>query len=589
MGLRLASVALALSTLLLADRASAACQLHPIAELPTNTVGLRLLTRAKINGVEAPFIVDSGSFTSMLTPGAAAQFHLPVGPVRFGFTVRGLGGQSMDMGQTTVGTFTLSGHDYHNVPFLVGEKGWGGNAVGLLGQNVLGGSDVEYDLAHGVIRIFKAEGCGRDDNLAYWTGSQPYSEINLEFTDEHQHAAKSQATLNGVPVRVEFDTGSPRSAISLSAANRAGVKPGDAGVVEAGYMSGITAGSYRRNWLAPFASFKLGDEQVTNFKLLMGDYGLNGDADLLIGADFFISHRVLISYSQHKLYFTYTGGPVFDMKLPPKTEAATESTAQPTGAGAPIDADGYLRAASDARARRDFSAAIDDLTKAMALAPSDPRYVYDRGATYALMSRPLLAMTDLGAALKLKPDMIAALLTRSRVHAALGQKAEARADLDAADAAAAKQPDERLPIGEIYARQGYDREAIAEFDQWIASHPRDDHRDVALNDRCWSRALLGVELDKALTDCNAALTLSSGSPLMFTSRGLVRYRMGNLDGAIADYDAALKVTSSAWSYYGRGLARLKKGLTADAQTDLRQATALAPHIADDAAKHGLTP
>ena len=87
----------------------------------------------------------------------------------------------------------------------------------------------------------------------------------------------------------------------------------------------------------------------------------------------------------------------------------------------------------------------------MALAPVDPRYVYDRGATYAIMSRPLLALADLDAAWKLKPDMIAALVTRSRVHAALGQRAEARADLDAADAAAATQPDERLLIGQIYS------------------------------------------------------------------------------------------------------------------------------------------
>ena len=57
------------------------------------------------------------------------------------------------------------------------------------------------------------------------------------------------------------------------------------------------------------------------------------------------------------------------------------------------------------------------------------------------MGRPLLAMADLNAALKLKPDMIAALATRSRVRAAMGQKAEARADLDAADPAAQSRPE----------------------------------------------------------------------------------------------------------------------------------------------------
>ena len=34
---------------------------------------------------------------------------------------------------------------------------------------------------------------------------------------------------------------------------------------------------------------------------------------MLLGADFFLSHRILVSNSQHKLYFTYNGGPVFQL------------------------------------------------------------------------------------------------------------------------------------------------------------------------------------------------------------------------------------------------------------------------------------
>jgi hypothetical protein len=32
---------------------------------------------------------------------------------------------------------------------------------------------------------------------------------------------------------------------------------------------------------------------------------------MLIGRDFFISHRILFAESQRRLYFTYVGGPVF--------------------------------------------------------------------------------------------------------------------------------------------------------------------------------------------------------------------------------------------------------------------------------------
>jgi hypothetical protein len=43
---------------------------------------------------------------------------------------------------------------------------------------------------------------------------------------------------------------------------------------------------------------------------------------MLLGADFLRSHRVLVAHSQRKIYFTYTGGPVFQLNRPaaPGTE-----------------------------------------------------------------------------------------------------------------------------------------------------------------------------------------------------------------------------------------------------------------------------
>jgi len=37
------------------------------------------------------------------------------------------------------------------------------------------------------------------------------------------------------------------------------------------------------------------------------------DADMLLGSDFFVSHHVFVANSQHKLYVTYNGGPVFNL------------------------------------------------------------------------------------------------------------------------------------------------------------------------------------------------------------------------------------------------------------------------------------
>jgi hypothetical protein len=52
---------------------------------------------------------------------------------------------------------------------------------------------------------------------------------------------------------------------------------------------------------------------------------------MLLGADFLRAHRVLVAHSQRKLYFTYTGGPVFQPTLQPvpHNDARPEDSAKP--------------------------------------------------------------------------------------------------------------------------------------------------------------------------------------------------------------------------------------------------------------------
>ena len=72
------------------------------------------------------------------------------------------------------------------------------------------------------------------------------------------------------------------------------------------------------------------------------------------------------------------------------------------------------------------------------------------------------------------------------------------------------------------------------------------------------------------------------------SRGLVRLRLGDYDKAISDYDDSLKLSpKNAWSLYGRGMAKRKKGDTAGSQADLAAAKALRADIAEEFAKFGV--
>jgi hypothetical protein len=100
----------------------------------------------------------------------------------------------------------------------------------------------------------------------------------------------------------------------------------------------------------------------------------------------------------------------------------------------------------------------------------------------------------------------------------------------------------------------YDR-AIPDYDQVVRVAPTSA---AGWSGRCWSRAIIG-QLEQALADCNEALRLES-SPNTLEGRALVYLKSGQIDKAIADYDAALKTNPKlAGPLYGRGIAKVRKG------------------------------
>jgi tetratricopeptide (TPR) repeat protein/predicted aspartyl protease len=604
---RAAPSLLTLALLALATGAAVAepCKFLRIAELPVTMEGTRPLVHAAINGQDALFLADSGAFFSSLTPAAAKQFNLRT-DTQWGAWADGVGGSSM-LGLATVKTFRIFNMDLPNIPFYVLGNDLGSGAVGILGQNVFRLGDVDYDLANGMISIWRTQGGCRKTSLAYWTRARdlPYSEIDIDFASRERPHTTGEAWVNDKKIHVMFDTGSWSSLLSLDAARHAGVTPDSPGVTPGGAASGIGQHTVR-TWIAPFASFKIGDEEIRNTHLRIGEAGLSG-TDMLIGADFFLSHHVLVASSQRKLYFTYNGGPVFNLTTVPMPapDAAGAATARASEPGAPapatgsaqpaqpepLDAAGYARRGSASAARREYQPALADLSRAIELDPAGADYFYERGRAYASDGQADKAFEDFSQAIKLKPDDVQALMARAELRARRNDPADTIIpDLDAADHAAAKQADMRLELGGLYQRVRNYPAAIAQYDDWIDSHRDDVQMPRARNARCWARALGGKELERALDDCNFAVRKDPKTAAFLDSRGLVYLREGKYDKAISDYDAALALNPKiAWALYGRGLARQHRGQTAAGQADIGAAEALAPKIAEEAASHGIVP
>ena len=292
--------------------ASSGCKLGVFLTIPVTMNGLKPVAEAQVNGHDIQLVVDSGAFFSMLTPSAAEEFKLPLRWAPIGLTVNGLGGAMVTPQVTTV-TVTLAGVALpHKWDFIVGGNEVGGGARGLLGQNILRAADIEYDLANGVVRLIRPEGSCKKMRPTYWAKEdQAYSVMDINSATPGQPHTTGTGFLNGAKISVMFDTGASTSMLSLRAAERAGIKPDSPGVRPGGTSFGVGQG-YVKTWIAPFQSFKIGDEEIRNTHLRMGDIQLT-IADMMIGADFFLSHRVYVATGEHKLYFTYNGGPVFNL------------------------------------------------------------------------------------------------------------------------------------------------------------------------------------------------------------------------------------------------------------------------------------
>src|SRR5260370_11085201 len=135
--------------------------------------------------------------------------------------------------------------------------------------------------------------------------------------------------INGEPVKALLDSGAALSLLDKADAARLGVTPETPGVTATGSGFGMGKKGFD-SWVGPFRSFTIGNETIRDTQIRFSDmsptYSVTGSNlqarvrvwhSMLLGADFLRSHRVLVAHSQRKIYFTYAGGPVFQLNRSP--------------------------------------------------------------------------------------------------------------------------------------------------------------------------------------------------------------------------------------------------------------------------------
>jgi hypothetical protein len=287
------AAACAAAGLMVAFPAAAACALktQPIPITMTGQVigtnnGIPT-TPVKVNGKAGKFMIDSSAAVNQISTKFAASQKLP-------------SSKSGNAEIFVAPKFEIAGAGLDNAQLM------GSNRLpdvdGVIGQSVLGLMDVEYDLAAtggGKVILAKADGCEKS-NMAYWAkDGDLFWEMPLAAASNGAPLTETDITVNGVKLRALFDTASSFSVITKAAAEKAGVKTGDAGVAPLKGSEGRWIGNFTVN---------VGGEEMKNAPLQISSTA-ETYYDVLIGADYFLTHHLYVANSQKKIYATRAGFP----------------------------------------------------------------------------------------------------------------------------------------------------------------------------------------------------------------------------------------------------------------------------------------
>jgi hypothetical protein len=211
--------------------------------------------------------------------------------------------------------FDLGGLKFAEAFFLVDPKS--GNYRGLdgaLGDQIFDSYEVELDPSKSILRLISTQDC-KDEVLSYWPGAVAVAPLNVWV-----EGSTTEVQINGHRVVARIATSVPISVLSLEGARAVGAQT-------SGMLAAPPGGDGSPTWWLPVESFSIGEETVKSTRLRVAD--LNGGRptetetgsrlptpqtaafQMVLGADFFASHRVLFSKRQRRLYITYLGGGVF--------------------------------------------------------------------------------------------------------------------------------------------------------------------------------------------------------------------------------------------------------------------------------------
>jgi tetratricopeptide (TPR) repeat protein len=230
--------------------------------------------------------------------------------------------------------------------------------------------------------------------------------------------------------------------------------------------------------------------------------------------------------------------------------------------------------------RDDWLQEVAQLNKTQATVRLSPHELFFLYANRALAEQHAdsfpAAIKDATAALALDPQNAGLYVLRAGSYQQTGDYRAEIADDARAIALAPSDPAAYGDRATAYELQLQYAKAIPDESKLIALEPKNA---LVWNNRCWDRAHTG-NLQGALADCQQAVKLAPKDGTILDSLGYVYLKLHQDAQAITTYNAALQDDpNQASSIYGRGLAERAARELEAAQADIAQALQLDPGVA----------
>ena len=251
-------------------------------------------------------------------------------------------------------------------------------------------------------------------------------------------------------------------------------------------------------------------------------------------------------------------------------------------AAKPDDATRYLNRSAFYRASFQRNLALADFDKAVSLDGNASTYMA-RASLLEMLGDKQKAAADYQAVLGLDPSSKPALTQLGLLQIDAGQRAAALGPIEEHLANADEdKPDWLMAKAQLLARAGDAQDALTTMNEAVAIKSANA---ALLNERCWIKGTLAVQLDSAIQDCTRAIELTENNTPELDSRAMVYFRLNRLDEALVDVNAALdRNPASSGSLYLRAAIERKLGKTRNADEDAANARLIAPRIDEEYAR-----